>query len=844
MAGVASVALQKVPQVSRRRSSFNMSHYYKTTCSSDILVPVFFQDTVPGDTFFMSQVIFCRFNNLMVPVMDSLEMSLYYFYAPNKLMASNFDRFAGGRESLSDGNNYSLPVITSSPSAVYASVSSGGAEVNKKVLSNFWQQDGMEFHSYAPRHLLNSSGTTLRSSSDVNASHISRLKTSMLDYFTPIKAVGDLNIYNPMNSLSFPTMRNVALTYTITEDSTKDLYGKSCLVKDGVQYNNNGWMIGSLPDYFGLPVGVSFIGIVAIPFLFYYRVCDEWFRDETKFSPIVALDSVADTTGSNSKYLARIFDASAPLDVELQNLYTFTAGSQGRFKFDSLSDYLDSDFSSFGLAPGGMYIASRLPDYFNLATASPTFGELTPIPTSDYSVSGTADASGLGINTTASAVSNGVMQYTMPNSSLASGVFYNVSAGYYPNGLVSTGLTSSGNYYNEDTDGLRYHNGIAVNATSSVSQGTTDLPVSGTASPVNQATIMQLRQAFQLDLYRNILNRCGLRWDEQKKAIYGVDSEDGSLKRTELVGMCSTKFDNIPVVQTGGTTQDSLQGELTANSVALLKGRGFRVSSTDFGCIIGLLLIRIPRPIYQEGMDRYWQRFDKNEWFNPLFERIGDQPIYNYELFNPMTSQNVINTGLVDLYDSGGTGKGLGTITANVNSGVQKIIDERYKVFGYQERYAEYKFHPSHITGMYRSRADYVPVFNQVNSFEPSVSSFSSEGLTFYAPTNTFSYAPLEPQGSLDVWHYGLDFDDEFRELPYSSEIQLLNKKIYTTTDFRYVYSHTPTRLSTAIAKSVSPIKRSMQVQDVHPFKLDCYFKLKGIRPVSVSSVPMLVDHM
>ena len=190
------------------------------------------------------------------------------------------------------------------------------------------------------------------------------------------------------------------------------------------------------------------------------------------------------------------------------------------------------------------------------------------------------------------------------------------------------------------------------------------------------ATINQLRQSFQMQKLFEHDARGGTRYTEIIRSHFNVISPDARLQRPEYLGGGSTMINISPVAQTSPPTgtdstppgQDNTpQGNLAAFGTAHAVGHGFTKSFTEHGHIIGIISSRADLN-YQQGMFRMWSRSTRYDFFWPSLSHIGEQEVLNQEIFAQGTS-------------------------ADTN------------VFGYQERYAEYRYKPGLITGLFRSDA-------------------------------------------------------------------------------------------------------------------------------------------
>lgn len=193
--------------------------------------------------------------------------------------------------------------------------------------------------------------------------------------------------------------------------------------------------------------------------------------------------------------------------------------------------------------------------------------------------------------------------------------------------------------------------------TSSVSGLEADL------SSATAATINSLREAFQLQRMFERDARGGTRYSEIVRSHFGVVSPDARLQRPELLGMSSQRISVNPVTNNSETST----GTLAAYAVVADNNGGFSKSFTEHGHIIGLVNVRADLT-YQQGMNRMWFRDTRYDFYWPSLANLGEQEVYNKEIY---------------FQGDGATN------------------DDN--VFGYQERYAEYRYFPSKVTGLFRS---------------------------------------------------------------------------------------------------------------------------------------------
>lgn len=192
--------------------------------------------------------------------------------------------------------------------------------------------------------------------------------------------------------------------------------------------------------------------------------------------------------------------------------------------------------------------------------------------------------------------------------------------------------------------------------------------LSGTAdlSHATAATINQLRQAFQLQRLLERDARGGTRYTEIVLAHFGVRSPDARLQRPEYLGGGSTAININPVAQTSSTDATTPQANLSGiGTMGTKGGHSFTKSFTEHCLIIGLVCVRADLT-YQQGLPRMFSRSGRYDLYWPALAQIGEQAVLNKEIYCQATAAD----------------------------------DE---VFGYQERYAEYRYKPSQITGKFRS---------------------------------------------------------------------------------------------------------------------------------------------
>lgn len=189
-------------------------------------------------------------------------------------------------------------------------------------------------------------------------------------------------------------------------------------------------------------------------------------------------------------------------------------------------------------------------------------------------------------------------------------------------------------------------------------------------SEATSATINQLRQSFQIQKLLERDARGGTRYTEIIRSHFGVISPDARLQRPEYLGGGSTPININPIAQTSAsaaTGTNTPLGTLASMGTALAHNHGFTQSFVEHGIIIGLVSIRADLT-YQQGLSRMWSRETRYDFYFPAFAMLGEQAVLNKEIY----------------------------VTGNSTDDA---------VFGYQERWAEYRYYPSRISGLFRSTA-------------------------------------------------------------------------------------------------------------------------------------------
>lgn len=274
-------------------------------------------------------------------------------------------------------------------------------------------------------------------------------------------------------------------------------------------------------------------------------------------------------------------------------------------------------------------------------------------------------------------------------------------------------VAAAGNAFNFYTNPVIYGSTDAAGTPLGIPSGR-NIPLYADLSQATAATINSLREAFQLQRLFEADARGGTRYTEIIRSHFGVISPDARLQRPEYLGGSSTRIHINPVTQTSSTDSTSPQGNLSAFGVAGDNIHGFTKSFTEHGYIIGLVNVRADLT-YQQGLNRMWSRRTRFDFYWPTLAHLGEQAVLNKEIYAQGTEAD----------------------------------DD---VFGYQERYAEYRYYPSLITGRFRSTDSTSLDFWHLSQKFESLPSLSSDFIEDKPPLDRIVAVTTEPNFLLDCY--------------------------------------------------------------------------------------------
>ena len=211
--------------------------------------------------------------------------------------------------------------------------------------------------------------------------------------------------------------------------------------------------------------------------------------------------------------------------------------------------------------------------------------------------------------------------------------------------------------------GLNISGGGAVQVDSAA--GATSFNMYADLSDATAATINQLREAFQIQRLYEKDARGGTRYTEVIQSHFGVTSPDARLQRPEYLGGGKDRININPIAQTSSTDATTPQGNLSGYGTTGFTGHRFNKSFTEHSVVIGLACV-FADLTYQQGLARHFSRQTRWDFYWPALAHLGEQAVLNKKIY------------------------------------AQGTADDN-NVFGYQERYAEYRYKPSNVTGQMRS---------------------------------------------------------------------------------------------------------------------------------------------
>ena len=440
--------------------------------------------------------------------------------------------------------------------------------------------------------------------------------------------------------------------------------------------NSDNAYIGSLWDYFGLPINTSnnIFGISALPFRCVYLIWNEWFRDEN------LQKSVKIQKGDTNEVL----DSTRSSD---QPSWVFSSGTHIVAGFacpprGKRHDYFTSALPWTQKGPG---VSIGLAGTASIVDPSPATGYL--LHSNDRQLAAVSAYDGDASSSGGDRVASGTDTITFNRGSSSD---WSTVGGFAGNtsGTVTMSAQRASTYLGNDSY--------------------VDLDTSSIF------TINSLRTAFQMQKFYERLARGGSRYTEVLRSFFGVVSPDARLQRPEFLGSFTKMVNVNPIAQTSATDDTSPQGNLSAYGVTAAKFHGFTKSFVEHGYIIGFVCARADLT-YQQGINKMWLRSTVYDFYWPTFAHLGEQAIE-----------------LREIYAQG--------------------VEADTTVFGYQERYAEYRYKPSQITGKFRSSVTRGTLDKwHLSQFFKNAPALNEEFIVEKPPIERIIAVTSEPQFLLDI---------------------------------------------------------------------------------------------
>ena len=494
---------------------------------------------------------------------------------------------------------------------------------------------------------------------------------------TPIKPIMD-NIYLDWffffvpNRLVWEHWQNFCFEQEDPDDSTDYV-----IPTISASSSSEDSLIGSLWDYFGLPINTTsnITGISALPFRGVYLIWNEWFRDENLQKSVKIEKGDANRVISISRLSEQ---PSWVINSSSTDAYPgFACPPRGK-----RHDYFTSALPWTQKGPG---VSIGLAGTASIVDPSPTAGYL--LHSTDSQLAAVSAYGGDASSSGGRRVKHdyGSISFGRPGGneySTVGGFAGNTSGNITMSAHPASGFLANDSYVDLDTSSI--------------------------------FTINSLRTAFQMQKFYERLARGGSRYTEVLRSFFGVVSPDARLQRPEFLGSFTKMVNVNPIAQTSATDNTSPQGNLSAYGVTAAKFHGFTKSFVEHGYVFGFVSARADIT-YQQGINKMWLRSTVYDFYWPTFAHLGEQAIELREIYAQGSAADTT-------------------------------------VFGYQERYAEYRYKPSQITGKFRSSVTNgtLDVWHLSQFFE-NAPTLNEEFIVENPPIKRIVAVPSEPEFLLDI---------------------------------------------------------------------------------------------
>lgn len=369
-----------------------------------------------------------------------------------------------------------------------------------------------------------------------------------------------------------------------------------------------GWSVGTIADYMGIPTGVKNLSVNALPFRAYALIMNEWFRDQNLTDPLNIPVDDATVQGVNTGiYVSDVVKGGLP------------------FKASKYHDYFTSCLPAPQKGPDVTIQTAQLGNAPVVPMNKPVPKDLLNYPYNVYVPNGNGD----------------------------------FEAGYHAGSVHKNAF--GGAYWLADTGN--------ADLDPTIDNGVAGYPANLWAkfdNTVSVATINELRTAFQIQKLYERDARGGTRYIEILKSHFGVTSPDARLQRPEYLGGSRVPININQVIQQSSTSEGTTPlGDTAAYSLTTDVHGDFMKSFVEHGFVIGVMVARYDHT-YQQGVERFWSRKSRFDYYWPVLANIGEQAVLNKEIYAQGTAQD-------------------------------------NEVFGYQEAWADYRYKPNRVAGEMRS---------------------------------------------------------------------------------------------------------------------------------------------
>lgn len=397
---------------------------------------------------------------------------------------------------------------------------------------------------------------------------------------------------------------------------------------------SGGWNVGTIADYMGIPTGVDGFTVSALPFRAYALIMDQWFRNENTSDPLnIPVDDTTQSGSNGSTFVTDVVNGGKPYVAMKYHDY-FTSCLPGPQKGSPVMVPLGEEAPVYGHLNRPMEFMSTVVGA-NAGVANNLYlFETNPVETVNHEFAPLP--SWLTKNEVFTQYPNWNPKNQSPSINGAGSASYNPT-GYALNLRAKGSVSSFTDHASTVYADLAGVTGISVNT---------------------------LRLAFQVQKLFEKDARSGSRYIEILKGHFGVTSPDARLQRAEYLGGKRIPINVNQVVQTSETASTP-QGTTAAYSLTTSSHSDFTKSFVEHGFVIGVAVVRYDHT-YQQGLQRFWSRKDRFDWYWPVLANIGEQPVLNKEIY------------------------------------LQGVAADD-QVFGYQEAWADYRYKPSIVTGEMRS---------------------------------------------------------------------------------------------------------------------------------------------